>query len=197
MKKITIQIEETPYQVLVADTDETRERGLMGVKNMPKNKGMLFKWDSPGRREFWMKNTILPLLQCFLNSDMEVVKTLKRKPLDETLMGFDDIQYVLEVNADEDIKEGDEMTIDDGKEAPLMQIIGSDGKPQGYLEGGERIFSRKSTLVLIRKAKKAYSVKDDKEAFDKACKSLGKYMFKELKAQSEREPEYVSLNKDK
>jgi uncharacterized membrane protein (UPF0127 family) len=50
MKKITIEIEETPYQVLVADTDETREKGLMGVKNIPKNKGMLFKWDSPGRR---------------------------------------------------------------------------------------------------------------------------------------------------
>ena len=79
----------------------------MGVKNIPKNKGMLFKWDSPGRREFWMKNTIIPLLQCFLNSDMEVVKTLKRQPLDETLMGFDDIQYVLELNADEDVKEGD------------------------------------------------------------------------------------------
>jgi len=46
---------------------------------------------------------------------MEVVKTLKRQPLDETLIGFDDIQYVLELNADEDVKEGDEMTIEDNK----------------------------------------------------------------------------------
>ena len=192
MKKITIEIEETPYQVLVADTDETREKGLMGVKSIPKNKGMLFKWDSPGRREFWMKNTIIPLLQCFLNSDMEVVKTLKRQPLDETLMGFDDIQYVLELNADEDVKEGDEMTIDDGKDTPVMKIIGSDGKVQGTIQGGERIVSRRETLILIKKAKKAYNAKDDKELYDRYCKALGKYMFKVLKGQDSREPQYVS-----
>ena len=155
MKKITIEIEETPYQVLVADTDETRERGLMGITHMPKNKGMLFKWDKPGKREFWMKNTVLPLLQAFLNEDMEVVKVLKRQPLDETLMGFDDIQYVLELNADEDVKEGDEMTIEDNNQkVPVMKIIGSDGNVQGIIQGGERIVSRRETVILIKKAKK-------------------------------------------
>lgn len=191
MKKITIEIEETPYQVLVADTDETRERGLMGVKNIPKNKGMLFKWDSPGRRQFWMKDTLIPLLQCFLNSDMEVVKTLKRQPLDETLMGFDDIQYVLELNADEDVKEGDEMTIeDDNQKVPVMKIIGSDGNVQGILQGGERIFSRPNTKVLIRQAKKAYASNSDSD-----YKRLGKSMFKYLKIQDNNTPQYVESPK--
>ena len=191
MKKITIEIEETPYQVLVADTDETRERGLMGVKNIPKNKGMLFKWDSPGRRQFWMKDTLIPLLQCFLNSDMEVVKTLKRQPLDETLIGFDDIQYVLELNADEDVKEGDEMTIEDNKQkVPVMKIIGSDGNVQGIIQGGERIFSRKNTKVLIRQAKKAYASKSDSD-----YKRLGKSMFKYLKIQNNNTPQYVESPK--
>ena len=62
------------------------------------------------------------------------------------------------------------------------------------LEGGERIFSRISTKVMIRKAKKALSFKDDKEKYEKLCKSLGKYVFKELKAQDLRDPEYVKLN---
>lgn len=191
MKKITIEIEETPYQVLVADTDETRERGLMGVKNIPKNKGMLFKWDSPGRRQFWMKDTLIPLLQCFLNSDMEVVKTLKRQPLDETLMGFDDIQYVLELNADEDVKEGDEMTIeDDNQKVPIMKIIGSDGNVQGIIQGGERIFSRANTKVLIRQAKKAYASNSDSD-----YKRLGKSMFKYLKIQDNNTPQYVESPK--
>lgn len=196
MKKITIEIEETPYQVLVADTDETRERGLQGIKSMPKSKGMLFKWEKPGNRSFWMKNTLIPLIQCFLNSDMEVVKVLKREPLDETLMGFDDIQYVLELNADEDVKEGDEMTIGDNNNTPVMKIIGSDGNVQGELVGGERIVSRKETKVLIRKAKKVYSVKDDESKYNSACKSLGKYMFKVLKGQDGRQAEYVTLNKE-
>lgn len=192
MKKITIEIEETPYQVLVADTDETRERGLMGVKNIPKNKGMLFKWDSPGRRQFWMKDTLIPLLQCFLNSDMEVVKVLKRHPFDETLMGFDDIQYVLELNADEDVKEGDEMTIEDNNQkVPVMKIIGSDGNVQGVIQGGERIFSRVNTKVLIRQAKKAYESKSDSD-----YKRLGKSMFKYLKIQDNNTPQYVSLDKN-
>ena len=199
MKKITIEIEETPYQVLVADTDETRERGLMGITHMPKNKGMLFKWDKPGKREFWMKNTVLPLLQCFLNEDMEVVKVLKRQPLDETLMGFDDIQYVLELNADEDVKEGDEMTIEDNNQkVPVMKIIGSDGNVQGIIQGGERIVSRRETVILIKKAKKAYNAKDNEELYNRYCKALGKYMFKVLKGQDSREPQYVSLdNKSK
>lgn len=191
MKKITIEIEETPYQVLVADTDETRERGLMGVTHIPKNKGMLFKWDKPGKREFWMKNTVLPLLQAFLNEDMEVVKVLKRQPFDETLMGFDDIQYVLELNADEDVKEGDEMTIEDNKQkVPVMKIIGSDGNVQGIIQGGERIFSRKNTKVLIRQAKKAYASESDSD-----YKRLGKSMFKYLKIQDNNTPQYVESPK--
>ena len=192
MKKITIEIEETPYQVLVADTDETRERGLMGITHMPKNKGMLFKWDKPGKREFWMKNTVLPLLQAFLNEDMEVVKVLKRQPLDETLMGFDDIQYVLELNADEDVKEGDEMTIEDNNQkVPVMKIIGSDGNVQGIIQGGERIFSRTNTKVLIRQAKKAYVSKSDGD-----YKRLGKSMFKYLKIQDNNTPQYVQSPKN-
>ena len=196
MKKITIEIEDTPYQVLVADTDETRTKGLMGISAIPKKKGMLFKWDEPGRREMWQKNCLIPMLQAFLNEDMEIVKVLKREPHDETLMGFDGIQYVLELNADEDVKEGDEVEIPEPKEGKMV-ILGSDGQPQFVLKGGERIFSRKSTKVLIRKAKKAYSVKDDEIAYERACKSLGKYMFKELSAQDSRKPEYVQApNKD-
>ena len=108
---------------------------------------------------------------------MEVVKTLKRQPLDETLIGFDDIQYVLELNADEDVKEGDEMTIeDDNQKVPVMKIIGSDGNVQGIIQGGERIFSRANTKVLIRQAKKAYESKSDSD-----YKRLGKSMFKYLK----------------
>jgi len=56
-----------------------------------------------------------------------------------------------------------------------MLVIGSDGKPQMQIVGGERIFSRRSTKVLIKKAKKA-----DKSKEDKDYKALGKYAFKEL-----------------
>ena len=58
-----------------------------------------------------------------------------------------------------------------------------------FLQGGERIFSRINTRTLIRKAKRAYEHKD--KDYDKYCKALGKYMFKCIKIQDNREPEYV------
>jgi len=44
------------------------------------------------------------------------------------------------------------------------------------LKGGERIVSRRETVVLIKKALKAEVSKEDKD-----YKALGKYMFKVLK----------------
>jgi len=60
------------------------------------------------------------------------------------------------------------------------------------LDGGERIFSRKSTRVIIKKAKKAYV-----SQLDKDYKALGKYVFKELNKQDDRDPEYVTLKDNK
>jgi hypothetical protein len=45
-----------------------------------------------------------------------------------------------------------------------------------WLQGGERIVSRRETKILIKKAKKADKSKDDKD-----YKALGKYIFKVLK----------------
>lgn len=192
MKKITIEISDKPYEVLVADTEETRRRGLMGITHMPKNKGMLFKWDDEGRRDMWMKDTLIDLLQIFLNKDLEVIKTAKRKPLDEQLIGCDGAQYVLELNADQDVEEGDEMDFDleDDDKGPIMKVLASDGSTQMELQGGERIFSRKNTKVLIRQAKKAYASQSDSD-----YKRLGKSMFKFLNIQDNNKPEYVKSPK--
>jgi hypothetical protein len=45
-----------------------------------------------------------------------------------------------------------------------------------HLEGGERIVSRRETVILIKKALKAANSKEDKD-----YKALGKYIFKVLK----------------
>ena len=67
-----------------------------------------------------------------------------------------------------------------------LHVYGPDGDIQAYLQGGERIFSRKSTKVIIRKAKKCYMTKEDKD-----YKDLGRYVFGEMHRQDGREPEYV------
>ena len=60
------------------------------------------------------------------------------------------------------------------------------------LEGGERIVSRRETVILIKKALKAAESKEDKD-----YKALGKYIFKVLKGQNERPAEYVDGPKGK
>jgi hypothetical protein len=64
-----------------------------------------------------------------------------------------------------------------------------------FLQGGERIFSRINTRTLIRKAKRAYEHQEDN--FDRYCKALGKYMFKCIKTQDNRKPEYVQVPGEK
>jgi uncharacterized membrane protein (UPF0127 family) len=53
------------FEVVVADTDETRQRGLMFVESLPARSGMLFIYDRPRRATFWMKNTLIPLDMIF------------------------------------------------------------------------------------------------------------------------------------
>jgi hypothetical protein len=69
-----------------------------------------------------------------------------------------------------------------------MYIIGPDGNPQATIEGGERIFSRKNTVTLIKMAKRAYKSKSTAD-----FKSLGKKVFRYLEVQDHNDPEYVEL----
>jgi hypothetical protein len=69
-----------------------------------------------------------------------------------------------------------------------MYIIGSDGEPQATLEGGERIFSRKNTVTLIKMAKRAFKSRSTAD-----FKSLGKKAFRYLEVQDGNQPEYVEL----
>lgn len=50
----------------LADTEETRKRGLMHRKELPDNRGMLFLWDKPIEVSMWMQNTPLSLDMIFI-----------------------------------------------------------------------------------------------------------------------------------
>lgn len=52
----------------VADTAAERTLGLMFRKEIPEDKGMLFRYDEPGIYSFWMKNTYIPLDMIWINN---------------------------------------------------------------------------------------------------------------------------------
>lgn len=186
-----IEIGDKEYNVKVAKTEEEREKGLQNVKELPEDEGMLFIFDNPQTVGFWMKDTLIPLDIIFINEDMEVISIYKGESRNEDIAEEDNVKYVLEVNQNSGIKEGNELDIEDEEDIPTMKVIGSNGETQMELEGGERIFSRKNTRTLIRMAKKANATKSDSD-----YKRLGKKMFSYIKQQDNRDPEYV-VKKDK
>ena len=193
MERVIVNIGNKTYKCQVAKNEEDRRKGLQGIEHLPIDEGMLFVWEDEATREMWMKDTKIPLDQIAINDDDEVVLVYTAQPEDETLVPFMNAKYILEVNAESGIVEGDEFEIDDSDDLNkyVMKVLAPDGSTQMYLQGGERIVSRKETRTLIKKAKKAYANKGGD--YDRYCKSLGKYMFKILKGQDNREPEYVQV----
>lgn len=90
------------FGVVVADSDASRAQGLMFVESLPRWAGMLFAFDGPAPRRFWMKNTLIALDLLFVTPEGRVAHVHHNAiPLDLTPIGsvHDDIQFVLEINA--------------------------------------------------------------------------------------------------
>lgn len=185
---ITIKVGDKEYKVREATTEEEKKKGLKGVKNLPEDEGMLFYFDPPRDVAMWMKGVDIPLDIIFFNDDQEAVLVHEGIPYDEKPITVQNTAFVLELNRNSGVKVGD--TLDFEEDGPVMKVLSQDGSTQMELWGGERIFSRKNTVVLIKKAKKANLSKDDKD-----YKALGKYMFKCINAQDTRKPEYVESPK--
>ena len=198
MKKVIVNIGNKTYNCQVATTEEQHRKGLMHVDYLAPDEGMLFEFPEEGTREFWMKNTSLELTQISINDDDEVEYIYQATPNDETLIPFHNCKYLLEVNRTTEIQKGDEFEIDDSDDLNkyVMKVLAPDGSTQMNLQGGERIFSRISTKKMIKQAKKANSVRDNQDLFEKACRKLGKICLKELYAQNHRDQEYVQVPED-
>lgn len=193
MERVKINIGDKTYNCQIAKTEEEKRKGLQEVDYLALDEGMLFVWDKEDTREMWMKNTKIPLDQIAINEDDEVVMVYQAQPESETLIPFPNAKYILEVNQNSGIIEGDDFEIDKSEDLNkyVMKILSPDGTTQMFLQGGERICSRRETRILIKKAKKAEENKNINT--DKYYKALGKYMFKVLKGQDTRDPEYVEI----
>ena len=176
------------YDIFIAKSEEQKKQGLQNFKSLPSDEGMLFviNESNPVETFFHMHNVPFPLDLIFLDDELKVLDVKRGNPEDDRIEGI--ASYVLEVNADSGIKKGEEAELDDDESHKyVMKVLNQKGECQMSLEGGERIVSRKETVVLIKKALKANTSKEDKD-----YKALGKYIFKVLKGQDSREPEYVS-----
>ena len=69
--------------VRIADDDEERERGLMGVTSLDTDEGMVFEFAEPTDSPFWMKDMLIPLSIAFIDEDDRIVTVLEMEPCAE------------------------------------------------------------------------------------------------------------------
>ena len=88
------------FNVDVAATPAQQETGLMFVKSMAPDKGMIFPYDPPQSVAFWMHNTLIPLDMVFIRADGTIARIATAKALDDTpVPSGEPIVAVLELNA--------------------------------------------------------------------------------------------------
>lgn len=93
------------YEVRVAKTNKEKAKGLMFVKQMDKNKAMMFDFSKQDTRyvALWMKNTYIPLDMIFIDCAGKIVDVKENAtPLSlESIRSFKKYCYILEVNGGE------------------------------------------------------------------------------------------------
>lgn len=88
------------FKVEIADTDLKRKTGLQCRTKMELNEGMLFIWKTEDFRNFWMKNTFIPLDIIFINKAYKIVDIFyNAKPYSlKSISSKKKAKYVLELN---------------------------------------------------------------------------------------------------
>ncbi len=87
------------FVVWLAETRNQQMRGLMYVKNLPQNTGMLFIYPDSKIRAMWMKNTYISLDMIFIDENgivSSIEKNTEPQSL-KTILSEKPIKYVLEL----------------------------------------------------------------------------------------------------
>lgn len=102
----------------IADTEETRVRGLMFRESIPESQGMLFVFEESSVRAFYMRNTTVPLSIAYIDERLVIREIHDMQPFSpESVFSRNPVMYALEVNHGAfgrwGISAGDRLTLSD------------------------------------------------------------------------------------
>lgn len=119
-KKITIKTKnrDIDFNIKIAKSFKERKKGLMFIKTMPENQGMLFNFQTEQKISMWMKNTYIPLDMIFIKKTGQIAH-IEKNTTPQSLKNIESkvaVKYVLEINAGlcdkHNIKIGNKVIID-------------------------------------------------------------------------------------
>ena len=113
---VDMQIGSQTYTLEIANTDATRQRGLMERDSVPADHGMIFVFPDEQRLGFYMRNTRIPLDIIFLNANGVVVSIKQMRAYDvSTTYADKPAKWAIELNQGEaaasGLKVGDQLSI--------------------------------------------------------------------------------------
>jgi hypothetical protein len=111
------------FKVWVADTPSRQAQGLMFVRDLPADQGMVFIHAEPRLASMWMKNTFIELDMIFIAADGRIVKIAERtRPHSLDTIGSEEpVKAVLELKGGEaarrKLRVGDRVTWESSRKA--------------------------------------------------------------------------------
>lgn len=98
--RFPIKVGEQTVRMQLAVNTAEMEKGLMFVRSMGKDEGMLFIYESPQQMNFWMRNTEIALDIGFFDPSGELKEIYPMYPHDERTVASHgrNLKYALEMN---------------------------------------------------------------------------------------------------
>lgn len=101
-KQQKISFGDKTYTVYISDTEESRESGLSGWKELTSDEAMIFVFDKEGEYPFWMKDMLFPIDIVWLDSSFKPVHIEKNVSPDtypKKFVNSISARYVLELRS--------------------------------------------------------------------------------------------------
>lgn len=116
VERVPLRINQTVFQVEIADTPESRKKGLMFREEMAPDQGMLFVFEEEKQVSFWMKNTEIPLSVAYISKSGYIREIHDLQPHSlNPVRSSHSVLYALELNQgvfrDKGIRPGDQVIL--------------------------------------------------------------------------------------
>ena len=116
MKYHNITVGPAKLKVKIAKNAREQARGLMFIKNLTSDQGMLFSYPQPQVLSFWMKNTTIPLSIAFIDENYKIFQIEDLTPGNEqSVKSNSPGMWALEVNQgwfkQNNVKIGDKISL--------------------------------------------------------------------------------------